>query len=284
MRTIDACGPAESDFYDAHRCDRSRQIKARHLTVVAALVAVVACAGPSKLPASSANPIASSPVPAPAAPQVSLPGPGITLSGRILEVSADGTRRPISATKVAVEVEVNNPTDPERGGWIPVGTDGVYRLPGVPDNRFVKITSVDTTGRAAHYQLCGTNAVTSGDTTLDVPLFLPGAPLPTPTLSGQVFMVIDGKPMPLAGVDVYYRSRAYGPDVWSYTDSNGRYSLCGVPQIPGILYLVCGNDVEPYSKEVNVQADASIDIDATTFHSCLYPYFFQRPLSVIAAP
>src|SRR5689334_16459924 len=66
------------------------------------------------------------------------PAPAVTLSGTISEVLPDGTRRSISARSVGVEVEVASPTDPQRGGWVPVGADGRYRLPGVPDGRFVK--------------------------------------------------------------------------------------------------------------------------------------------------
>jgi hypothetical protein len=246
------------------------QVKARYLILTTALVALVACTGPSNSPSPGPQPTQPSPpAPAPEPPAAALPGPGITLSGRILEVLADGTRRPIRARQVAVEVEVQDVRDPQRGGWVPVGTDGGYRLSGVPENRFVKISSVDTAGLTARYRFCGTNKITSGDTTLDVPLFLPGATLPTPTLSGQVFTVIDGKPMPVAGADVYYQSRAYGPDVWGYTDRDGRYSLCGIPPMPGKLYMVCGNDVTAYSQVVDVRADTVIDIDATTFRKCL---------------
>jgi hypothetical protein len=84
---------------------------------------------------------------------------------------------------------------------------------------------VDTWGLSSRYQFCATNTITRGDTELDVPLFLPGAVLPTPTLSGQVFTVIDGKREPLAGVGVYYSSRGYGVDVAGATDSEGRYSV-----------------------------------------------------------
>jgi hypothetical protein len=197
------------------------------------------------------------------------PGPSVTLSGRVLEVAPDGTRRPISARQLSVEVDGADATDPRRGGWVPVGANGRYSLSGVPDGRFVKIAGVDTTGRPPHYRFCATNTTTHGDTELDVPLFLPGAAVPTPTLSGQVFAMIHGKPVPLAGVDVYYASRGYGPDVVDSTDSDGRYSLCGIPPIPGTLYMICSNDVTPYSRAVDVRANHVIDIDATTFYECL---------------
>jgi hypothetical protein len=192
----------------------------------------------------------------------------VTLSGQILEVDAGGARRPIGARQLHVEVEVNSPLDPQRGGWVPAGADGRYRLSNVPDGRFVKITSVDT-GRPTEHRFCATNTVIRGDTTLDVLLFLPGATLPPLSLSGQVFRIADGVRVPVAGADVYFATRAYGPDVIAWTASDGRYSLCGVPASQGHLYMFCGNDVVPYDQPVFVQANRVIDIDATTLHKCL---------------
>jgi hypothetical protein len=242
-------------------------VKAKCLIPAAALVAFMACGGRSSSPSSPSKPV----VPPPPAP--SGPAQEVTLSGRILEVLPDGTRRPIGARQVAVEVDVATPTDPKRGGWIPVDSDGSYRLAGVPDDRFVKIVGVDTTGfrQPGGYRLCGTNTITHGDTTLDVPLFLPGATLPTPTLSGRVFVSTQGATVPLAGADVYYASRAYGPDVWATTDRDGQYSLCGVPSMPGTLYMFCRNETLAYSQAIDIRTDTVRDIDATPFYTCLPP-------------
>ena len=256
------------------------RVNARYLLLTTAtLVALVSCRDPSSSPSTGPNPLAPSPSPAPQPPPVVLPGPGVTLSGRILEVAPDGTRRPISARQVHVEVDVSEVTDPNRGGWVPVGADGRYRLSGVLDGRFVKITSVDTSGLRSRYRFCGTNTTTRGDTELDVPLFLPGAAVPAPTLSGQVFTMIDGNPVPLAGADVYYVSRGYGSDVWEYTDSEGRYSLCGIPALPGTLSMFCGNDIQVYNQTVDIRANHVIDIDATTFYTCLA---LVRPITATA--
>ena len=202
-------------------------------------------------------------------PPLVLPGPGVTLTGRILEVTRDVTRRPISARQVSIEVDVSDVRDPNRGGWAPVDADGRYRVTGVLDGRFVKIKGVDTTGVRSVYRFCATNTTTRGDTELDVPLFLPGADIPTPTLSGQVFRMIDGKPVPVAGADVYYRSRGYGSDVIEYTDADGRYSMCSIPPMPGTLSMYCGNDVQVINQAVNIRANHVIDIDATKFYECL---------------
>jgi hypothetical protein len=255
----------------------------RYLILTLALVALVACSGPSNFPLPVHNPLASSPAPAPEPsppaptpepPPASLPGPGITLSGRIFEVSADGTRRPISARQVDVEVDVDGPTDPKRGGWVPVGTDGGYRLSGVPDNRFVKIAEVETTGTARD-RFCATNTITRGDTELDIALFQPGAVLPTPTISGRITAMIDDKLMPIAGAIIYFQSRAFAPDVWAVADSDGRYSLCGIPPIPGQLYMICANDIDAYRRAVDIRADAVIDIDATRVYKCGLGSFLQ---------
>jgi hypothetical protein len=226
------------------------QIEPRSVLLTAGLVVLVSCSGPS-----------SSPSPALTA--------GITLSGNILEVLPDGTRRPISARNVSVEVEVASPRDPQRGGSIPVAADGSYRLSGVPDGRFVKITGVDA-GTSSGHRFCGSHTITHGDTKLDIPLFLPGASLPGPTLSGQVFTLVNGTRVPLVGTDVYYQSRAYGPDVSQSTDDDGRYNLCGIPQIAGSLYLVCANEALASSQPVDTSSgSAVIDIDATQFSACL---------------
>jgi hypothetical protein len=202
-------------------------------------------------------------------PTPTLPRSGVTLSGQIMEVTAGGTRGTIAARQLQVEVEVNSPFDPQRGGWVPVGADGRYRLSNVPDGRFVKITYVDM-GRPTEHRFCATNTVIRGDTTLDVLLFLPGAPLPPLSLSGQVFRIVDGMRVPVAGAGVYFATRAYGADVVAWTDSDGRYSLCGIPASQGHMYMFCGNDVVPYDQPVLVQANRVIDIDATTFHDCLW--------------
>ena len=186
---------------------------ARLVAIAIMVVCLVSCEAPSSssptggspLPtAPSTEPISTAPRTEPQLPPLVLPGPGVTLSGRILEVARDGTRRPISARQVHVEVDVSDVRDPNRGGWVPVDADGRYRVTGVLDGRFVKITGVDTTGRPPSYRFCGTNTTTRGDTELDVPLFLPGAVVPTPTLTGQVFRMVDGKPTPVGGADVYY--------------------------------------------------------------------------------
>ena len=158
----------------------------------------------------------------------------------------------------------------EAGGrrWAPVGADGRYRLSGLPDGRFVKVTTV-TVDYSPRYRLCATNTVTRGDTELDVLLFLEGAAVPGPTLSGQIFATVEGRRVPITGATVYFASRAYGPDVYDGTDSNGQYSLCGIPPIPGLLYMVCGNDIVPYRQPMDVRTNLTIDIDATAFYTCL---------------
>jgi hypothetical protein len=206
-----------------------------------------------------------SPTPSPTSPLTS----GVTLSGQILEVAADGTRRPIGARQLSVEVEVNTPQDPQRGGWVPVGADGRYRLSNVPDGRFVKITYVDI-GRATEHRFCATNTITRGDTELDVSLYLPGAPVPPHTVSGQVFRIVAGKRLPVARTEVYFRTRAYGADAVSGTDAEGRYSLCGLPEFQAHVYMFCGNDVVPYDQPIVVRGNTVHDIDATTFHDCLW--------------
>jgi len=94
----------------------------------------------------------------------------------------------------------------------------------LPDGRFVKTEAVDT-GSPLRYRLCATNTVTRGDTELDIALFRPGAAFPGPTLSGQVTAMIDGKQVPAAGTEIYFQTRAFGPDAYDVTDADGRYTF-----------------------------------------------------------
>jgi len=239
----------------------------RLLVTIAALVGLASCSGgPVSSPSAQTAPLSPQP-PLPQPPPQPRP-PGVTLSGRIFEVFPDGTRHPIRARQVHVAAEVDHVLDPQRGGWAPVDADGRYRLSGLPDSRFVKVTAVDVED-PLRYRFCATNTVTHGDTELDVPLFLTGAAVPAPTLSGQVFAEVDGKRVPVTRAQVYFRSRGYGPDVYEVTDSNGQYSLCGIPPIPGWLYMYCGNDIVPYDQPVDVRTNLTVDIDATAFYRCL---------------
>ena len=81
--------------------------------------------------------------------------------------------------------------------------------------------------------------------------------------------MVDGKPTPVSGADVYYRSRGYGSDVIEYTDADGRYSMCGIPPMPGTLSMYCGNDEQVFNQAVDIRANHVIDIDATKFYECL---------------
>jgi len=156
---------------------------------------------------------------------------------------------------------------------VQVGSDGRYRVEGIPDGTFVKITGGDTvnvyTAGVPQGRFCGTNTFMRGDTELDVSLFLPGAAVPTPTLSGQIFTVVDGVRKPLVGADVYYNSRAFGPDVSGYTNAAGQYNLCGIPPMPGTLSMFCGNDILIYQQAIDIRENHVLDIDATEFYSCL---------------
>src|SRR5262245_19954603 len=99
------------------------RVKVRYVATIPTLVALVSCGGPSNLPLpgpSAVEPTSEFTPEPPSPPPLALPGPGVTLSGRVLEVLPDGTRRPIRVLKVHVEVDVASVLDPQRGGWAPV--------------------------------------------------------------------------------------------------------------------------------------------------------------------
>jgi hypothetical protein len=171
---------------------------------------------------------------------------------------------------VSIEAEVSSVSDPQRGGWVPVDAEGRYRRPGLPDGRFVKISSVVFWPPEA--RLCATTTITRGDTELDVNVYRTGAPLPPLIVSGQVFRMEAGRRVPVVGAELYFSTRAYGPDVVAGTDSNGVYTLCGLQSVPGRLGMFCGNDIQAYGREFIAQPNQVIDIDATSFYQCLWPY------------
>src|SRR5687767_12622085 len=157
------CRSGGGDVYIGMTIRRTR-IGRRTVALIstAASLLLVACDAEVRTPVQpSVSPSTTpSPTPSPTSP-VSSP---VTLSGQIMEVTADGTRRPIGARQLSVEVEVDTPLDPQRGGRVPVGADGRYRLSNVPDGRFVKINHVDL-GRVTEHRFCATNTVIRGDTT-----------------------------------------------------------------------------------------------------------------------
>jgi hypothetical protein len=186
----------------------------------------------------------------------------------VFEVLTEGTRRPIRAQTLRVEIDLDSPLDPQRHGVAVVDAQSRYGLR-VPDGRFIKVTSVDTL-TPGRWRFCATNTIMRGDTVLDVNLYAPEAPVPGPILSGQVFAVISGVRTPVISKEVYFKSRGFAPDVAEITDGDGRYSFCGIPSIPGELYMVCGNDVSAdLGGPVEVRTDTVIDIDATEFYTCL---------------
>ena len=54
-----------------------------------------------------------------------------------------------------------------------------------------------------------------------------------------------------------------------YTDVDGRYSMCGIPPMPGTLSMYCGNDIQVVNQAVDIRANHVIDIDVTKFYECL---------------
>ena len=134
----------------------------------------------------------------------------------------------------------------------------------------VKVESVDLTGVTGmnRYRQCATNTIIRGDTQLDVELLLPGTPAPGPTLSGQVYTMGGAGRVPLARATcTINRSDSAQTRGQPLTKRDG--SLCGIPSMPGRVYMVCGNDATAFEKAVDVRADTVLDVDATAWHQCL---------------
>lgn len=108
-----------------------------------------------------------------------------------------------------------------------------------------------------------------GDTVLHVLLYVSEAIVPMPILSGQVFAMIDGTHVPLAGQPVVFTSGGSVGDAMDVTGSDGRYSTCGLPLMPGQLYMYCASEVSVGFTAVDIRLEQVADIDATAFYECL---------------
>jgi hypothetical protein len=175
----------------------------------------------------------------PARPQTSPPPPPpppaatFTLSGTIVEVTAEGTK-PASGIHVTIAPTLRVSTD----------TDGNYSISGVSvGNHVVQITS------PFHEPLTRSVSIDS-DTRLDVQVVR----LPIFTLSGIVFELHDGVRVPVSGVHVE-NSNIHDATA---TDQDGEYKIL-VPR--GTIDLfVAKPGYLTQNREVSIQSDTRLEI------------------------
>jgi hypothetical protein len=92
-----------------------------------------------------------------------------------------------------------------------------------------------------------------------------GAPA-TRTISGVVFEVVDDGERAIEGVWVGWDTGETVNDqqvvaAWTFTDANGRYLLCGLPETPLTLTAYEANFRQPVRTHVAVGSDALFDIE-----------------------
>ena len=88
----------------------------------------------------------------------------------------------------------------------------------------------------------------------------------SPTLSGVVFEATPEGRRPVASVPVWYFS--FGPhdstDVYTRTDTTGRYNFGGLPLSPGEVHAGCSPaDVVKNRFPVDIHRDTVLDLDVT---------------------
>jgi hypothetical protein len=198
-----------------------------------ALLATACGAAPMPSPSATLSPTA---IP-PAGPTV-LGGP-YSVSGIVSEVrSQNGS--PIQGANVSAWVDQGMSGYSYMWAHGALFTDGSgrYKLAALPAGAIVWLQA----WKDGYIQQCASPAVTmQGDTTVDVQLVskanvsASSASVPAPavgfrSVSGVVFETTDAGKRPVAGAFVDYEPIMDFPAALTFTDSSGRYLLCGLPE------------------------------------------------------
>ena len=190
-----------------------------------------------------------------------------TLSGLVFE-SIGGERRAVGGG--LADYLVNTDT---AWGRVPVGADGRYSVPNLPADSRVRVTVTAGATNGHLKQTCGAYAIINGHTALDVELVRPntrGQTFASPTLSGFVFETTSGSRRPVSGTPVIYYSVYRATfDVYTTTDAQGRYEICGLPLGSGFLGAgSCNDAVLTVPAEISAATNV-LDVDLTSFiRSC----------------
>jgi hypothetical protein len=191
------------------------------------------------------------------------PQTGYTVYGTVFE--SDGTtRRPVRGGSVYYWV---GPYD-GFGSNVPVDSNGRYLISKLHDRQQVRVTAHAGSGDLV--QQCAVNTTINLDTMLDIDLVPPGTsvgagrPL---TLTGVVSEITADGRRPVADAPVVYYSIFRVPfDVYTRTDSSGRYEFCGIPAGAGELLAGDCHDAMMRTS-VNLRSGSTMDIDLTEFNA-----------------
>lgn len=238
------------------------QTKLGYLRRAAAAAAIVAvgCEGAARPTAPTPNKVPLSGNQRPLPPPASTPG----VSGTVWVHTAEGVK-PFANQKLDAWIET------DRGGYavpyIPIDAAGRYRL-SVPDGASRVRIKV-----AGAYQPCAVTLTPQGDLTHDIhvvtdPLQL-GARLPAelasvqPALAGTVYEITGEGRQPLKDVRLELDG-LYGlglPIASTLTGPDGRYVLCGMPQLPGLYLYAIKEGYQWFETGSNLLGQATLDIE-----------------------
>jgi hypothetical protein len=189
-----------------------------------------------------------------------------TLSGVVFETTAAGVQ-PVAGVGILRELRNSGRLTGDTG-WTTDAT-GRYAIDGLPSGSRVAVAVF--TG--AWHQPCAATATMTGDTTLDIEIArITGGRLPSfqtlrtsPTLSGTLFrQEADGRRRPVALTEVNYTDQCRGLVLArTYTDADGRYSLCRLPISQGCVQvnLSTETDYNFQNTPVVIQGDTILDIE-----------------------
>jgi hypothetical protein len=220
---------------------------------------------PAPLPDAPSAPlsVSSSPPPVVSPP---LKGP-YTGAGLVFE-SAGRERRAVVGGFVDFLVNANS-----AWGRVPLDTDGKYIISNLPGGSRLRVTAFADWRNGTLKQTCGAYAVVNRDTVRDVELVRLGTRGQTfapPILSGVVFEITSEGRRPVVDTPVIYYSEYWASfDVYTLTDSQGRYEICGLPRGSGLLGAGdCNDSVDIIPKEITGDTNV-LDVDLTSFNeSC----------------
>ena len=217
-----------------------------YLFVWLALAGLLAACEPSTSPSPLSPARLGSPAPQPN------PQRDPALAGVVFETTKQG-RRPVSGARVFVVDLAEGPY--WDFGWSELSSDANGRFStNVYQGRPVKVTAYSGAGsglwnQSGLSQVCAVHPTVNADATVDIELTLPGiqpARWESPVLSGVVFETAPEGRRPAADMAVLYSSYGHdGADVYTRTDTSGRYTFCGIPFGPGYVMPACTRAVTP---------------------------------------
>jgi hypothetical protein len=195
-------------------------------------------------------------------------GETVTLSGIVTDMTGS-KRTPAADMMVWFEVDRPELGDPRFVNSTTTDGNGRYTFPKVKPGRFTKVSTVPFSPRQRQ---CSTRTTVNGNTEVNIDLLPSDGPLPSPTISGQLYYTTSAGRQPLGGQRIYYwisGNSGYVADLSVVTDDNGQYSFCGLPPEQATVLLFCSNDTSFGNVPVLPRGNMTLDIDATLYRGCI---------------